>query len=98
MKQLIERSYKALIERGKIIPYKTLKKEFQIKLCEEFAELCREFCNSSNEIQAMSSGEAKELIQLITVGIMYFKHLGYDFEKEFINEIEQNENRAEKNK
>lgn len=96
MKELIKRSYKALQKRGKIIPYKTSKKEFQVKLCEEFSELCREFCKSPDEIQAMSTGEAKELIQLITVGIMYFEHLGYNFEKEFINEIEQNEKRAEK--
>ena len=93
MKKLIERSYEAIKQRG-LITDKTTRKDFVSKMLEEDNEYFNEFLDSIIEVQALSPFELQELIQSITVRIMYLRHLGYDFVHHFEEEVKSNEKRA----
>lgn len=91
MKQLIERSYKAIQKRG-LITDKTLGFDFIKKLHEELLELTIAYYNDLSEPEDW----IEETIDLITVGIMFLHHNKIDFIKEFENVIIKNETRKDK--
>lgn len=82
--KLIERSYKAIQDRG-LIKRDTNRIEFLEKLEEEIKECWHSMNIDDDYIQ--------ELIDVATVIIMQIHHLGYDFVKEFEKVIIKNENR-----
>lgn len=96
MKELIERSYKAIIERG-LIKDDTHIYEFMDKIEEEFYET-KEACDKLYTFNTIGdkSKYIGELIDLATVCFMQVKHLGYDPIKEFEKVVIKNEKRAEK--
>ena len=88
MKELIERSYKAIQERG-LITDKTTNSEFIDKCYEELSECCQANLFYKEHY-------IEELTDLATVCIMNIRHLGYDFETEFEKVVIKNEKRAKK--
>lgn len=84
MKQLIERSYKAIRARG-LITDSTQNSEFIAKMQEELQEAT---------IAMFEDDYIEELTDLATVCIMQIRHLGYDFENEFEKVVLKNESRA----
>ncbi len=90
MKNLIERSYKAIRERG-LITNKTTTLDFIKKLNEEMHE-----CAVAEVMYRKLGNEnyIEELTDLATVAIMQIYHLGYDFIKEFEKVVLKNEKRA----
>ena len=84
MRNLIERSYKAIQNRG-LIKIDTNRIEFLEKLEEEIKE-CWYVMNIDDKY-------IHELTDVVTVIIMQIYHLGYDFVKEFEKVIVKNENR-----
>lgn len=85
MKELIERSYQAIRNRG-LINDNTHELEFLLKAKEELSECTECFAHHEKYIE--------ELTDLATVCIMQIRHLGYDFEKEFEKVIIKYEKRA----
>jgi NTP pyrophosphatase (non-canonical NTP hydrolase) len=85
MKDLTERSYLAIKARGLITP-KTTKIEFLEKMREELNESYQEILHDGDYIE--------EVTDLATVCIMQLRHLGCDFETEFLKVVEKNEARA----
>jgi NTP pyrophosphatase (non-canonical NTP hydrolase) len=86
MKSLIERSYKAIKDRG-LITTDTIEWEFFLKMKEELIEVC-------NAYQENEDRYIEEVVDLATVCIMQIHHLGYDFEKEFEKVVVKNEKRV----
>lgn len=93
MEQLIERSYKAIKDRG-LITDKTMIKDFVCKIIEEDAEFMHETIQITHGIQALSPNQLSELIDSITVRIMLLRHLGYNFIEAFETIVIKNESRA----
>lgn len=89
---LIERSYSAIKKRG-LIDENTIKIDFIEKMNEELEEIEVHEYNNPYE-----SGYIEECVDLATVCIMQIKHLGYNFEDEFLKGIEKNETRAKNGK
>ena len=98
-KQLLNRSYQAIVNRGLITP-KTKPYEFIDKINEEVAEVeeCLSLEVSPDEYIDYEIENkdryVEELTDLATVCIMQIHHLGYDFEKEFEKVVLKNERRA----
>ena len=88
-KQLINRSYQAIVNRG-LITKTTQKAQFIIKLKEELQEVVDAYILEDKT----EDDYAEELTDLATVCIMQLTHLGYDFEEEFKKCVEKNERRA----
>ena len=91
MEQLINRSYKAIKDRG-LITNKTKKSDFIKKLHEELYEC--ELTQLSGYGKNKEVDYIEELIDLSTVCFMQVLHLGYDPIKEFEKVVIKNENRA----
>lgn len=92
MKALIERMYQAICNRGLITP-DTTKIEFIRKMDEEDSEYLTEYYYNRNT-ESLSNREVEELVDSITVRIMYLKKFKLDFIKEFKKVLEKNEKRA----
>ena len=92
MKELIERSYKAIRKRG-LITDNTSIQEFIDKIQEEFDELKIEF-EKGVFLGVPNEPFYEELIDLITVGIMLLRHHNIDFENKFEKVVIKNEKRA----
>ena len=88
MEELINRAYQAIRKRG-LITSKTTSFDFHMKISEEYNEYVHERNFGSKE------REIEELIDFITAGIMYLKHSGYDFKKEFEKVVIKNETRKD---
>ena len=88
MKDLIERSYLAIRKRG-LIKDDTCPDEFYEKIWEEFKEFEEAFLYGSK------NSEVEELTDMINAGILYLKHQGYDFLKEFEKVVIKNETRKD---
>ena len=87
MKNLIERNYQSIVDRGLITPTTSIR-EFWMKLEEEVQEFIEaESVKNRNE----------ELADIILVCFNIAKHYNIDIEKELVNKIIKNELRA-KNK
>ena len=87
MEQLINRSYKAIQDRG-LINEDTNHMDFFDKINEEHLEFVESYhCESKEK-------EIAELLDFITAGIMYLHYLGQDFIKEFEKVVIKNEKRA----
>ena len=84
MKQLIERNYKSIVDRGLIFLY-TQEQEFFDKIDEEVLELS---CATTWE------DKAEELADIILVCLNYAYHFDIDIEHELNNKININELRA----
>lgn len=93
MKELIERSYKAIQERG-LITDNTSNTGFLFKCEEELVE-CWKAKSDINKVEDYEH-YIEELTDLATVCIMNIRHLGYDFETEFEKVVMKNEKRAKK--
>jgi len=94
MKELINRSYQAIIKRG-LIKKETHIFHFLQKIDEEFKEVE----DSCNEYYASGTKKCKEhyieeLTDLATVCFMQIKNLGYDPIEEFEKVVQKNENRC----
>ena len=87
MKQLIERSYIAIQNRG-LINNNTEDIEFIDKLDEEFGEFKQAW------LEYKDKETIDELIDFITVGIMFLRHKNIDFIEEFKKGIIKNEKRV----
>jgi hypothetical protein len=84
MKELIERSYKAIRDRG-LIDENTNKYHFLLKMDDELSEV----------FDAKSFDEfIHETTDLMTVCTMALTHFGFDPIKEFKKVVEKNEKRA----
>ena len=89
MKDLISRSYAAILKRGKITD-KTTKTEFNDKMFDEWLEVDTEIY-----VNGAEKSYIEECVDLATVCIMQIHHLGYDFEKEFEKVVIKNETRKD---
>ena len=96
MKDLIERSYKAIIERGLINTY-TRPNDFLDKMNEELWEVFNVVYGPDNIAPYLDERDyIEEVTDLATVCIMQIHHLGYDFIEEFKKVVEKNEAIAKK--
>lgn len=85
MKQLIERNYRSIVNRG-LINSSTTKRDFILKLEEECQEFIDDFLDPDCDI-------GEELSDVILVCLNIAKHYKVDIQKELINKIKINENR-----
>jgi NTP pyrophosphatase (non-canonical NTP hydrolase) len=88
MKELITRSYQAILKRG-LITDNTNKLDFIRKMYEELGEV------NSNRWENHEKEYIEECTDLATVCIMQIHHLGYDFKKEFEKVVIKNETRKD---
>lgn len=86
MKDLIEDSYSAIVNRG-IINEQTSVQDFLDKLDEEASEL-KEYYHTFNAL------DAQEIADVIIVCLNMSKHYGIDIEGEVIKKIQINKNRT----
>ena len=91
MKQLIERSYKAIRERG-LITDETSGAQFIAKAYEELNEWKEAYYTSGLSLDK----SAEECTDLMTVCCMWLVNSGYDPIEEFRKVVEKNEERAKK--